>query len=110
MNREERRHPKKSRYVRQILQDFSAIIKIKQALEKDWELQPGDKVRLNLEGIKRHPDYDQKNPQYKSFCEKNANRVFTVEYSKGLKPSVVCLAEDESNPKWLFWMGDLKKL
>jgi len=110
MNREERRHPQKVNNVRQMLKDFSTMMRIKQALEGDWQLQPGDKVQLHLEAIKTHPDYDRKSSKYKDFCENNADRIFTVEYNEGLKPSVVCLAEDESNPKWLFWIGDLKKV
>lgn len=107
MNREERRHPKKALNVRQVLQDFSTIQKVKSALESGWQFQPGDKVQLNLSTIKGHPDYDKKVPAYKEFCEQNVNRIFTVEYAKGLNPSVVCLAEDKTDPKWLFWIGDL---
>lgn len=107
LNRTERRHPKKSINVHQVLEDLNTISKIKKAIEDGWQFEQGDKVMLNLDEIKRHPNYEDRVPAYREFCEKNADRVFTVKYS-GLKPSLVCLAEDESKPTWLFWTGDLK--
>ncbi len=107
MNRAERRHPQKLN-VHQVIQDFATIGKLKKAIEYGWKFNNGDKVCLDLEKIKRHPEYDKRVPAYREFCEKNAGRVFTVEYDEGMRPSVVCLAEDDSNPKWLFWDGDLK--
>ena len=108
MNRAERRHPTKSKQVRQVLDDLNKVAKIKQMLDGDWPFQPGDKVKLNIEVITGDQEYGRKLPAYKAFCERNANRVFTIEYVEGMHPSVVCLAEDESDPKWLFWVGDLK--
>lgn len=93
---------------RKIIEDFSAVNKIKKAIESDWTFQPGDKVKLDIEKIKAEKGYDQRLPAYRQFCEQNVDRIFTVEYAEGMKPSVVCLAEDESTPKWLFWTGDLK--
>ena len=39
----------------------------------------------------------------------NKDTVFTVEYDEKYKnkPSLVCLKEDTTDPKWLFWVGDL---
>lgn len=108
MNRAEKRHPSKAGQIRQILDDMSKVKKIQQAMESDWPFQPGDKVKLNMEAITGAPGYDKRLPAYKAFCENNAGRSFTVEYAEGMNPSVVCLAEDESTPKWLFWVGDLK--
>lgn len=108
MNRAERRRPSKAGEVRKIMEDLSAIQKVKKAMADDWPFQPGDKVKLDLEKIKEEKGYDQKLPAYKQFCEQNTERVFTVEYVDGMNPSVVCLAEDESTPKWLFWAGSLK--
>ncbi len=110
MNRAERRHPDKAKAtrVREILKDINTIHKIKAAMEGGCPFQPGDKVMLNLDSITRRPDYNKLLPAYKEFCEKNAGRIFTVEYGGRKNPSIVCLAEDESTPKWLFWVGDLK--
>lgn len=108
MNRADRRHPSKAGKARKIMEDISVIHKIQNAMADDWTFQPGDKVMLDMKKIKAEKDYDQKLPAYKQFCEQNAERVFTVEYVEGMNPSVVCLAEDESTPKWLFWTGSLK--
>lgn len=108
MNRAERRHPKKPIDVRQVLRDFSTISKMKKAIEDGWQFEQGDKVQLDLEKIREYPDYGHRLPAYRKFCEENADRVFTVEYNEDMNPSVVCFAEDESKPKWFFWVGDLK--
>ena len=108
MNREERRHPSKAARVRKIIEDFNTVRKIQKALGGGWTYEPGDKVKLDMEKIMADKEYDRKLPTYRAFCEANAERVFTVEYVAGMNPSVVCLAEDESNPKWLFWIGHLK--
>ncbi len=106
MTRAKRR--KKPLNMRQVLKDFSTISKLKKAIEEGWQFKPGDKVQLNLESIRGHPEYKRRVSAYREFWEKNAGRIFTVEYDSGMNPSVVSLAEDESKPKWLFWIGDLK--
>lgn len=108
MSRVERRHQSKGDVVRRLIKDFQAIAEIKKAIEGGWPFQPGDKVRLDIEKIMNDQEYKRKLQSYRTFCEMNADRVFTVEYIDGMNPSVVCFAEDESNPKWLFWTGDLK--
>ncbi len=110
MNRAERRHPDKAKAnrVREILKDINTIHKIKAAMEGGCPFQPGDKVMLDLERITHRPNYNKLVPAYREFCEKNAGRIFTVVYEKGKNSSIVCLAEDETTPKWLFWVGDLK--
>lgn len=109
MDRQQRRHQPKAAHVKQLLDDMSAIKKFKEAIEGDWPIKEGDKVQLNLDAIKKHPGYEQRLPAYQKFCEENADKVFTVVYDKNSRNSVVSLAEDESKPKWLFWIGDLKK-
>lgn len=74
-NRAERRHPKKLD-VRQVIQDVATISKLKRAIEDGWKFNNGDKVRLDLDAIKKHPGYDKKVPAYREFCERNADRVF----------------------------------
>lgn len=108
MNRADRRRPSKAVEIRKIMEDLSTVHKIKEAIAGDWPFKQGDKVKLDMKKIKAEPDYDRKLPLYRQFCEKNAEQVFTVEYIDGMNPSVVCLAEDESTPKWFFWTGHLK--
>jgi len=110
MNRKERRNPSKSTQIKNLLNDMSDIQRYKDVIEGDWSIKEGDKVRLNLEVIRKHPNYERMLPAYRNFCEENAETVFTVSYDKGLKQSLVCFAEDTAEPKWLFWIGDLKKV
>lgn len=110
MNRSERRNPSKFAQIKNLLNDMSAIQRYKDTIESDWPIKEGDKVRLDLEVIRKHPNYEQLLPAYRKFCEENAETVFTVSYDKSLKQSLVSLAEDTTEPKWLFWIGDLKKV
>lgn len=72
-------------------------------------LLEGDKVKLNIKKMKSHPSYNKYNDKFKSFLEDNKDKIFTVEYDKTKKnkPNLVCLKEDDSKYKWLFWDGDL---
>lgn len=107
MNREERRRKRKPVDVGQLLRDMTAANQFKDIIEGDWPIHEGDKVRLNLEAITKHPDYDRKLPGYRKFVEENAGRVFTVGLCANINPSVVYLKEDQT---WLFWIGDLEKI
>lgn len=93
-------------------EDIQTVVKLKEAQDNGQVLQPGDKVQLDIDRIKQHPGWEDRRPEYKEFCESNVGRTFTVEYDKARKsnPSLVCLAEDQTVPKWLFWPGDLKKV
>lgn len=99
----------KVKRIGQILDDLSEIQKFKTAIKGDWPLKDGDKVKLDIDTIKKHPEYQQRLPAYRRFCEENADKVFTVAFEEGLGKSVVSFVEDTTNPKWLFWIGDLKK-
>lgn len=93
-------------------EDIQTVIKLKEAKDSGQTIQPGDKVQLNIEKIKEHPRWEDRRPEYKEFCESNVGRIFTVERdkSRGDNSGLVCLAEDQTVPKWLFWTGDLKKV
>jgi hypothetical protein len=72
-------------------------------------LLEGDKVMLDVQKIKSHPDWDNYNPDYKEFVETNEGIVFTVKYDENHrdKPNVVKFAEDTSKYQWLFYDGNL---
>ena len=72
-------------------------------------LVEGDRVKLNVEKIRKHPDWEALQPAYKEFVESNVDVVFTVEYDESYadKPNLVCLKEAPDDQKWLFWDGDL---
>lgn len=78
----------------------------------DIYIPEGTKVKLNLKRIKAHPDYVKLTEDYRNFVEANENTIFTVEYDKFREnPStLVCLKEDPTPLKWLFWTGNLIKI
>lgn len=85
----------------------------KQTIETDdIYIAEGTKVKLNIKRIKEHPEYLKLTDDYRAFVEANENTVFTVEYDKFRKnPStLVCLKEDPTPVKWLFWTGNLIKI
>jgi len=63
-----------------------------------------------MKAITGRPNYPTLLPAYRAFCEDNADRVFTVEYTGGISPGIVSLVEDETKPKWFFVVGDLQKI
>ena len=74
----------------------------------------GDKVTINYEKIVNEAGYDLRTGKYRDFVENNKDTVFTVEYDKKFKDSknqiIVTFAEDETNPKWLWYVDDLIKV
>lgn len=74
------------------------------------ELNEGDHVKINIEAIKKHPDYNRLSETYREFVETHAANVFTVVYDERHKrnPTIVTLAEDPFG--WLFWTGNLIKV
>lgn len=69
----------------------------------------GDRVRLNMDELTNSPDWERKVDAWREWCLSHSNDVMTVEYDAayGDNPSLVCLKEDQSDPKWLFSVGDL---
>ena len=110
MNREERRRTAKNGTFMGVLNDIKMANQFKAAIEGAWPIKEGDKVKLNLDAIMKHPGYQQQLPAYRKFCEENTETVFTVAYDERLRQSIVCLVEDKTEPKWLFWIGDLTKV
>lgn len=79
-----------------------------------YPLEEGTKVKLNWELIKRHPDWKIQRKDYKEWVETHKDEVFTVEWDENRKRNdtsdkkfLVCLKEDETNPKWLFYSSTL---
>lgn len=81
---------------------------------KDYKpLHDGDKVRIKVDDILNRIEETQAQyvQQYLDWIKENKNKTFTVQYDKS-HPSglLVCLAEDTTPIKWLFWEGDLEKV
>lgn len=88
---------------------ISEILK-KYILNDSLLITEGTKVKLNYKRIVNREDYENALPKYKEFIEKYKNKVFTVEYDKDKTIGInfwVCLKEDESPIKWLFYIYDL---
>lgn len=72
-------------------------------------IKDGDKIKLNLESIRSHPDYPSLSAKYTQFVENNADTVFTAKVEHGgYIDGMISLQEDQTG--WLFWAGDLLKL
>ena len=83
-----------------------------QITDKDF-IQAGEKVKLNYDLITSRPSYAGLTQRYVDWIEANKNNVFTVECVPNYEhknPVIVELVEDESFPKWLFWIGDLVRV
>ena len=100
MNREERRKLEK-------LQK-----KIKNVLIREERLREGQKVKLNYKKMISHPDWnknlDENKTCYHNWVELHKDDIFTIEYDENHQDGIlVCFEEDTTEPKWLFYEGDL---
>ena len=100
LNREERRKLEK-------LQK-----KIKNVPIREERLEEGRKVKLNYKKMISHPDWnknlDFNKRNHHNWVELHKDNIFTVEYDERHKDGILlCLKEDATEPKWLFYEGDL---
>ena len=109
LNREERRKLKRRLRNRGISPELATELLARRIQEMNsLPLQEGDVVRLNYDAIVNAPAYAQRSEAYRTFVEENRDRDFTVMYDeKHTSGRVVLLAEDPTEPKWLWWSGDL---
>ena len=78
----------------------------------------GEKVKLDVARLMSYKEWDFSfSENYKKWVLAHKDDVFTVEYDEYRKQkntkdlnSIVQLAEDETQPKWLFWSGDLIRI
>lgn len=66
----------------------------------------GDKVILDTAFIMSRKDYKKLVPEYREFIESSAGVVFTAHLEKDGRLASL----NENDNKWLFWIGDLKKI
>ena len=88
------------------------LIEIQEIAASKKFLKEGDRVKLNINNIKSHVDYDKLTNEYKQWVNTHKADIFTVEYDKKFKenPSIICLKEDATEPKWLFHEKDLNRI
>jgi hypothetical protein len=72
-------------------------------------INAGSKVRLKYDQITSREDWATLNQKYKNFVEANKDSEFTVQIDEKIHNmyKLVSLAEDTTEPKFLFWVGDL---
>ena len=77
--------------------------------DDNTKIKNGDKVKINSKRIHEYKDYNKRIDTYKLWVKAHKNDIFTVEILKNNK--LVCtFAEDTTDPKWIFWLGDLIKV
>jgi len=113
MNREQRRSKIKE-LQKKGLSNNEAKEVLERYLHPTISLYEGTKVKINYEEMTSHPDWPKLNPRLRDFVESHKDDIYTVEYDPVKKNnnapdkrSMVCLKEDETNPKWLFFASDL---
>ena len=72
-------------------------------------LKEGDKVKIDVERIKKRTTWDRMRSDLKEFVLSNEDTVFTVEFDEFHEkyPSLVCFKEDTKDPKALWSELDL---
>lgn len=85
---------------------------VKEYIKQKNGIPNGTQVKLNLSTIQKDPNYQRKSDKWKAWIEQHKEEIFTVEYDPkfGDQPKVVTLKEDTSDPKWLWFIGDLDVL
>lgn len=75
-------------------------------------LAPGDKVMFDLVKISKDPEYNHFKQEYKDFIINHAGDVFTLrKEAKQEGPfALVSFIEDETEPRWMHYLGHLKKI
>ena len=94
-----------------LIQEQYARELIESRLNKET-LAPGDKVRLDVAKITNDVDWPNFKPEYQQFVIDNADKVFTLKKEARQQGpfSFVSFEEDETDPKWLWFTGFVKKV
>lgn len=113
-NREQRRKAEKlARKKRNINQNKkNPLIKklMKETEEHSLdEFHGGEIVELDVDNIIQNVSFDRLQPEYQEFVRNARGRKFHVLKVKNMK-KLVCLFEDPTRPRWLFWTGYLKRV
>ena len=72
-------------------------------------IEAGSRVKLKYDQIVSRKDWEKLNQKYKNFVEENKDNEFTVQIDEKVHNmyKLVSLKEDPTEPKFLFWVGDL---
>jgi hypothetical protein len=109
MNRAERRAYAKR--MKKMGANSTEVMKLLELQKAGTRLTQGTKVKLNYDKIVNDSGYADKTQWFRDFVENNKDTVFTVQlddqYNKMNSNIFVRLAEDTSEPKWLWFASDL---
>lgn len=107
MNREQRRKFEKQLRKHSIdMGTFEQLRRIDQ-LESSSQIQTGQSVRINTQQIKKNVAWKAMNPAYRQFVQDSKDKIFTAERLAGQYAGMISLAEDTTEPKWVFHTIDL---
>lgn len=75
-------------------------------------LAPGDKVMFDLKKLAADPEFEKFKLEYRRYIINHAGDVFTLrKEAKQQGPfGLVSFVEDETEPKWMHYLGHLKKV
>lgn len=106
MNREQRRHPTNNtdKHVLEKIQLMERILK-----EAPNDIQEGQRVKLDYDKIKSHPDYNRLQEPYKLYIEGNKDLILTVKFDDRYANHTIVALIDECGEKsiWRFVISDL---
>ena len=109
MNRSQRRQfvkrARKEGFSRGAAEAYLAVKEMGDVADKAPKMfKDGEKVRINIEKIKKRKDYEDKSEKYKKVIEEEGEKVFEV---KNLRGNLYSL---DGLDGWLFWGGDLERV
>lgn len=114
MNREQKHKAIKSLTAKGYsAEQAEGMLMMNAAVDSKKFLKEGDRVKLNVTQMQSRPecksDIDQNKVRFQAWVLDHRDKVITVKYDKNLtiNPSIVCVKEDKTDPKWIFWEGDL---
>jgi hypothetical protein len=113
MNREQKRKYMKTLQAKGFDEKkIASILSLREKFNPPNDLPEGTKVQLDIDKMKKHPDYNRLTQKYRDWVNAHISDIFTVRFDDATKtnPMLVSLEEDTTDPRWLFWTGDLKKV
>lgn len=70
-------------------------------------LKDGDSIKLNVDQMMRHKDWQRLNPKYREFVMQNRDTVFTAKIRRRNQSGDPVIIDLNENDMWSFWIGDL---
>lgn len=111
MNREQtRKLTKQLKNKGKTPEEIEYLISLQKLKETRMFFEEGEKVTLDVEQIKAHPDFERKVEGYKNFVLSNEGKVFTVKYDKNHQKNPLLVVLEEDPIGWLWHESELKRV